>query len=271
MYTNKLRLRFPVSLINMPAMAASTAGILRIDQNHRNANNLGFVLNKTPKLIKRPFFKSFTLCFSNSLPAVKTLQIFKGNRTTGIFSKLNNLLRNYMVGVTFKTCLSARDFLEMSFGRLTTTTLKFGFNCGSFLSNNINLFSRKHIAVAIGSNVNNTHINTKRSLWVNGCSVRKLYNKTKKKISFVVNQIGLTTNFSLFQFGIFTKNDRAFVSTVKTENRNGIKSIKGKNLLIVKKRKMYFKPVQGFLFGAIGFRNFANSSNGQLCGKFEFL
>src|SRR5574343_1076291 len=235
MYTNKFRLRFPVSLIDMPTMATSTAGILRIDQNHRNANNLCFVLNKTPKLIKRPFFKSFALCFSNRLPAIKTLQIFKGNRTAGIFSKLNNLLRNYMVGVAFKTCLSTRDFLKVSFGRLTTTTLKFGFKCGCFFSNNINLFSRKGIAIAIGSNIHNTHINPKRSLGINGSSIWKLYDKTKKKISFVVNQIGLTTNFSLFQFGIFTKNDRDFVSTVKTENRNGIKSFKGKNSLIDRK------------------------------------
>src|SRR5574343_36020 len=198
-------------------------------------NKLSFILYKIPKLIKSPFSESSTLCLSNRLSTVKAFEVFKCYRTASVFCKLNNLFTNYMISVAFKTCLSTRDFLKVSFGRLTTTTLKFGFKCGCFFSNNINLFSRKGIAIAIGSNIHNTHINPKSSLGINGSSIWKLYDKTKKKISFVVNQIGLTTNFSLFQFGIFTKNDRDFVSTVKTENRNGIKSLTGKNSLIVNK------------------------------------
>lgn len=113
MYTNKLRLRFPVSLIDMPTMATSTASIFWIDHNYRNTNNLGFVLNKLPELIKCPLSKSFTLCLSNRLSAVKTFEIFKGYRTASVFGKLNNLFRNYMKNFN--------SFNERSFTNLTIT------------------------------------------------------------------------------------------------------------------------------------------------------
>src|SRR5574343_2081472 len=86
-----------------------------------------------------------------------------------------------------------------------------------FFTNLYNLFfSKSHILFS--------QIYTKRLLGVNCGAVRKFYNKAKKQITFVVNQIGLTTNFSLFQFGIFTKNNGNFKSSVKTKYRDSIKT-----------------------------------------------
>ena len=117
-------LRLPIGFITIPANGTGPGGLFWIDKNHRNTLHNGFVCDKTSQLIKRPFSESFPLALSNSCPIPDSLEIFKGNGSTGVFCLGNNAFGNNVGCIALESFFMAGKFLEMALGRLRS--LSFG-------------------------------------------------------------------------------------------------------------------------------------------------
>lgn len=86
----------------------------------------GFVLDKLFELIETPIVERATLKLMNRfLPY--SLEIFKGNDVGSVFSFGYNLLSDFMVCISCKSCNSSRKFHEMSFSTFSSSFLQTGF------------------------------------------------------------------------------------------------------------------------------------------------
>ena len=81
--TPKLRLAFPVLLVDVAALGAFTARVSRVDNFARDTGSLGLVLHKGSKLAERPVMQPFPLLFSGLNPASDVRQVFQPNAKPG--------------------------------------------------------------------------------------------------------------------------------------------------------------------------------------------
>ncbi len=267
--TRKNRLRFPVRFGDMPTSATSLRGMSRIDGDYRNPSNLCLIFNEGSQLTERPFTKSFPLRFANRWP--EAFKLFNGNAFSGVFGGGNDLLGNHMVTACLESSFFAREFFQMALGRLSTFLLKCGLDCGCFDADNINGPARVNYPVRRGRNILDSHIDAKEAFWINRRSIRQFYHKAQIEFTFLIEKICLSSNASLFQFGIRAEHHRDFDSAIHRQHGSKGKIAERKKSLIIHNRGIFSKCVKAFSFRAIRLRDFANSTNGELGGKTKFL
>ena len=83
--TGEMFLRLSVVFFAMSTNRACAGGVSWIDDHHGNTFQNSLVGDKASQLVKRPFSESFLLALSNHCPAVESLEILKGNTSSGAF------------------------------------------------------------------------------------------------------------------------------------------------------------------------------------------
>lgn len=248
MLTDELRLRLPVSLRNIPAVAACPAGVPGINQENRYPRQLSFIGNKAPKLTESPLAQSFPLALSNRDP--KPFQVLKGNSPSGVFGQLDKLLSNGVIDIFLKSSFSAGQLFKVPLGRFRTAFLKGSFELGCAFSNFINLLASECLAVRSGNKIDNSEVNSKNPLRVNRFTVRDFYHQAKVKVSFLINQVGLASYSALLKFGVRAKDNGDFQSAVKSKNGDQVKSLERKNAAVIDNSGTELENVQS-LFSAL--------------------
>ena len=118
----ELRLTRAILLINMPASAAGPARVARVNRYNRHSRKLGFVLNKISKLTKTPFPKLVSLRSGN--PDPKAFEVLNRYGFLRAFSATNDPLGNDVVGVSFKSSLSAGKLFQVTLGKFAPFLLQ---------------------------------------------------------------------------------------------------------------------------------------------------
>lgn len=267
--TDKLGLRLAVSFSRMSTLATFSACVPGVDKLHRNASELCLVDYKTTEFVESPFAESLALLFPNCCP--EALEVFKYDASLGVLCNLNDFLRNGVIGSTLESSLSTGEFFEMTLCRTRTFLLKGFLKSVYFYSDIIHGFSGKGNSIRCGGKVYDSEINSKFPFWIERSALGKLNAKAEIKNAFNIQKIGLAPDSSLVKFGIGSKNNRYFESSVNAQNRNGVKALEGKYALIVNNGRMLFENVKAFLFGSVRFRHFANGADSQLSGQPVFF
>jgi hypothetical protein len=94
---------------------ASAAGVLGINQDHRNIRSPRLVFNKRLQLKESPTVQRGPLAATNREALANAAQVFEGNRSLCVFRVRHNLLADAGVGV-FGTATQSREPFCWAFG-----------------------------------------------------------------------------------------------------------------------------------------------------------
>ena len=268
---HKFSLVLSVGFVGMSALAASLAGICRIDNMHRNACKQRLVGDKCPQLEERPTVHTRYVGFPGLHPSSNSFQVLKDDSEKGAFGFFNNLFRYAMVGVSTKIRFFVTDFFQVAFSRFGTAFLQSGSQCLEPFTAIINLLTRKRVSIGSGGNLNNAEIYTKETFGFNRWLFFGFYRNQKVKFIVFVNKVGLAFSLKPSGFLVFAINHWHNLPSFKSPQRNLIDSLKGHYALVVNHSPMLTKRPLNFLVKFIGVNRFANGTDNDLCGKFEIL
>jgi len=260
-----------VSLRYMPTRWAGPGSVSRVNKDHRNTGNLGFVVYKHSEQSKIPGMQAATLSLSNRNSVSNALKIFKCNRPQSVFGLRNYNLGNAMVDISREPGSPARQLLKMSFGRFSAFALESGFQRIKSLSGLVDLLTGMDFSIRINSKVLDTEVNSKGSFRVVRSLFVNLYNYAKVEDSVNQNQISLSSDSVEPCFLVFSKPNRDSLPSLQRDQRDLLKSFPRKDTLIIDDRTI--KPKFWFdrLISLISFADLRNSSNGELGGKTEMF
>jgi len=264
-YTGEKRLRLPVGLRDNAAGRTSNGSIMLWNGKNRNACEPGFVFNKPSEFAKSPFCESVSLSLSNRWP--EAFQVLKDYGSLAAFGFRDDSFGNLMVNIFFKSCLTTRKFFKMTLRRLRVSLLNGRSERSHFFSNFINLFPGKSIPVGISRKVDNTHINSEKSRWVERRPVGKFYNDIKKKFTVLKGKVRLPLYGLAFKAPVFAYDKGNFHPAVdRVDARNG-KPPERQKPLVVNDGREFFEFMQSLFIKDISVGNICNSTNNELGGK----
>jgi hypothetical protein len=95
----------------MVTLWALLAGVLGINQHHRNPDHGDFIADALPKLEEPPIRLSCTLRASGLNPLPNAPEVFQSNQGRGALRGLHDAFRYAVVGVFLKPCLGSCPIL----------------------------------------------------------------------------------------------------------------------------------------------------------------
>ena len=239
-------------------------GIFGVDQFNQHTCDFGFVGDKLAELEERPRLVSTPLAFPNRAIA-NTLQILKGNLAMRVFSLSHKLFAHYVIDRTPKAGFLSLELFKMPFCRFSAATLKNRFKSVYLLSKFVYFLTRIELAVAVNGKVDNTQVNTQCSnrvvrggLWGINCN-RKIKNIIAE------DKVSLLNNAIEPDFLVGTNPDWDNQSSTKSQHRNLIQPLPGKDALVVNHSRVRFEVMQFGLIPAILLNHFANYPDCHLC------
>ena len=184
-------MRFAIRLIDKPTTRAGLRGISRVHENDRHAGQGSLVLDKLPKLVKRPRVKFSSLRLAKPCPVADAGQIFKSEAASGVFSLLNYFFTQAMVNVGSEPTLTTRQLFEASFGRARAFFLEASTLAAAAFSQAENLGTTMLFAVRVGGNVNDAKVNAKVTFHVIGGRIVGVTDGKQVKFAIDVTEVAL--------------------------------------------------------------------------------
>ena len=160
-YTGESTLIRTISFINTTTFGTGSRSITRINRYALNPGKLCFIFNFCPKVVKTPRGMLSSLAFSNRCPIANTAQIFDCDAAFGAFSLFNKILGDNVVDIASKSLLFFSPLFQKPSGRLSAFRLKFAPKFSMSFAKSIDLIAGVNFTVAIGSDIDNSHINAK--------------------------------------------------------------------------------------------------------------
>jgi hypothetical protein len=168
---DKLRLRFPIPLVDVSADRACSGSVLRINKEHRYARTNGFIGNKCPKLCEGPGVVKQSPSLLNCCPHPDALKILQGNRRAVPLGLLHQLLGDSVVDGAGEVSLFVSQLPQMPPGRLGATLLEASPELGKAQTNTRKGFARKAFPCAIRSQVSLAEIHTENAFGLYGLRI----------------------------------------------------------------------------------------------------
>jgi hypothetical protein len=222
-----------VVLRYMLARGTSSRGIARINNDHGNASYQAFVLNKGSEQGEAPFMQAATLSLSNGCPRSYALEIFKGNRSLGVFSLSYQLFGNAMINVSGEPSHPTRKLFQVAFSRRGTSALESGFQRIESVPSLVNLFPRMDLAIGINCEVLNTEIDTKNASWVVGGFFRDFDHRTEIEYPVLEEKVNLPSNPVESGLLILTKPNWYKLSPLEGGDRDILQTFPRQNSFVV--------------------------------------
>jgi hypothetical protein len=263
--TSELVSCWPVGLRYMPTIRTSSRGVAGINQYQRHTSNLGFVLDEGSETIEVPSMQVATLSLANRCPGSNAIEIFKCNRSPGVFGFSNQLLGNAMIYILRKSGHPARKLLKMALGRLGPCALKSGLKRIKPISGFVDMISRMDFTIGIYCKVLDAKIDSKNSNRVEGRLFWSFDNNADIEPPFYEDHVGLTSDPVHPGHLIISNSYRNLLATFQCQNGNRFESIvPGHDPLIIDnctiKPKLWFNR----FVSLIGFNNLRDGSDGHL-------
>lgn len=178
--------------VNITTTWAGARRIARVNRAELHASELRLVGDKRPQLVEGPTQPCRPLRLANSCPVVDTREVFNSNSTTGAFSLDDKVFANFMVGVAGETCFLSRQFLQSTFRRLSTYTLKFRAEAAVSMADVVHRFGRVNLPVTVSANVNDAHVHAEETGHVSRLHVLNVTRGEQVERTVSVHKVGLT-------------------------------------------------------------------------------
>lgn len=173
----------------MSALTTFTAGVSRVNLFQRYAGKHGFVLQERAELCKRPRMQDGLSITPSPYPAKNASQCFDGNSASGAFGFIDNFLRNCMVEVLGKARFFTREFLEVPLGASRTVGLKFSSKFAVAVPHIIHGAAAVGVAVRIGSNEHDPHIDAKEVIYDAGWWIWNITCRGEVELVTVIDEV----------------------------------------------------------------------------------
>ena len=233
LHTSKLISRWPVGFRDMSTRMTRSGCVTRIDEDHRHTDDLGFVLDERSELIESPRVQVATLSLANRYPVSNARNIFKCNRSFGVFGFRNQLLGGAMIHVFGKSGHPTRTILQMAFCGLSAFALKSGFQRIKSVSGLVDLVSRMDLSIGINGKVLDAKIGTENPFWVKGRFFRRVNHNAKVECAFDEDQVCLTLAPVHPSLLIISNSDRDFLMAFQGQNGDCFETFPRQNPLVV--------------------------------------
>ena len=248
-----------VGLRNKATLGTGLRGMLWVNQLNEDASNPSLVGDKLAELVECPRLVSTPLAMSNNRPLPDSLQTFKSDTSVSVFSLRYKPFADHVIYGTSESRLSPFQFLKMTLCRFCSFALQRCFKGFRLFSNLIYHFPRIKLTVRINSKVNNTQVDTNNTSRVIRRGFRRINSYGQIKCAFPQDKVSLLDNTSYSRFLVSPKSDRDNLSAFECENRDPVKSLPGKNTLVINYSRMGFEGNQFRLISTVCFSNCPNS------------
>lgn len=250
----------------MTAIATSLTGIGRIKHHDRDARQFRFVVDKLQQLMERPIMQIATLFTSSPYPFADAFEIFKSDTASGALRYFYNQLTDRMIQPRCKEPLSTRQSFSDTICRFRSFLLKASTLTKTTIANIQKLRATILLAIRIGCNIYNTHINTKILADVHFVWCFNLTRNKKIKLTINIAQVTLTTiSLKKLMMSVATQITHP-LTTIHCPDRYGLFSnLETQDTSVVGKSPMGFEFSEGSFVQLIGMSDFGNGAYCHLC------
>lgn len=269
--TGESRLIGTILFINTTTYRAGSRSIARINGDYLNPAQNAFVLDKRPKLSKRPTMQSSPLGAPDRNPFADILKAFKGNSASGALRFGYYFLADAVVYITGKACFLSRQLLQSALCRLCSFFLKLRAKIPMPMSYSFNCLSGKNFSIGIGGDICDSKIDTKKTIRINWRSIREDTILKQEEHAVFVNKVGLSFNSLKHLFSIITNNKGHNHSSRSTGDGNTINPLIGEKPVVENNSSMRFEFVKRLFVSSIGFDNLSYRSDRILRREVKLL
>ncbi len=256
----------------MMADRAFLGCIGRVNVDHTNTSNGGFVVYELLELIETPRALSMSPSLgSNRCPFSDATEIFKSDQRKGVFGFHNKFLRDAMVSIPLKSGFMTGKSLKMSLCAIGAATLKAGFKSIKLGSGFIDLLTREYLTGRVHGYVLDTKIHANNIFRYGLFGFRNFDYDTQIELPVMEDQICLASDPVHSRSMVVTDLDRNLNPALESQQRDLIKSLPRHDPLVVYNGSIGIKGRFDRLVSLIGFTCFRNSSDGHLRGYTKLL
>lgn len=188
----KAILAWAVALVGVTATGALATGVPRIDNNQRNAGQLGLVLQECAELSERPGMQNDALFTPNRDPISDARQVFDGQSSVGAFSGSDDLLADVVVNPNGKAGLLAGQLLQEPLGCAGLFALELGSKTTVAITDGLHCGSRVPSPIAVRSDVRYSQVDAKEVPHVGWVGLFGVANGGQVELPIVENQVRLS-------------------------------------------------------------------------------
>src|SRR6201987_3129846 len=151
----------PVLFCDVSTSAAFSRSIAWINQHEQHSGQGRFIGDKEPQLREGPTMQNRPLLAPSPDPKANTPEVLQDNRPLCAFSASNNLLGDYVIGVSGKTSLFTGELLQTPFSRASLLLLQFGPQATATVTNRTSLTAAVALTIRIASDVHHAEVHAK--------------------------------------------------------------------------------------------------------------
>lgn len=260
-----------ILFINTTTYRAGSRSIARINGDYLNPAQNAFVLDKRPKLSKRPTMQSSLLGAPNRNPFADVSQVLNRYSAPGALRFGYYFLADAVVYITGKACFLSRQLLQSALCRLCSFFLKLRAKISMPMSYRLNRLAGKNFSIGICSDICDSEIDTKKPFWINWRSIWEDTILKQEEHAVFVNKVGLSFNSLKHLFSIITNNKGHNHSSRSTGDGNTINPLIGEKPVVENNSSMRFEFVKRLFVSSIGFDNLSYRSDRILRREVKLL
>src|SRR5688572_4633557 len=265
---------YSVLFTHMIALRTSSARVTRIYRLRFHSGERRFVFYILSQLPKCPLTHAVSLLPPEPCPVSDAFEVFDGYSSSGVCSFRNDFLCNRMVGIRFKSSLSARERFQFTFGvqwpfaasfLLRRFSLQRSFHFSIMLSCSFDIIAHMHLSVAINGEIDDAEIHSDeiaRTLRLHIGSLNA--HKQKPLAVLALYQVALAV-FSIESLGlIFTHDNRNDSSAFERQQRNTVNPFERHQALVIRDAGVFPEARAYGFVSFVGFTDLSDAANGHL-------
>ena len=190
--TPKLRLRRAIRFTDMTTLRTFTARIPRVHDSSGYPCKTSLVLDKVSELVERPRMQNCSLLTPSRDPGTDTAQILQRDPATSAFSLGNDLLGNYVIGVSGEPCFLAGELLEVTPCGAASTLLELATEPRSTAANVSDAGTRERLAIRGSSDDLDAQVDPEKRIDFLQWRVVNIANRNQVELPIVVEQVSLS-------------------------------------------------------------------------------
>jgi len=196
---SKFTLGLAVCLLAMSAAAAYPAGVFWVNDNHRNAGQLGLIFDEVAELGETPAGYSCPLTLAEPGPVADAREFFKGDAAACVFAERGEFLCDTVVHIFSEPGFLVSDPLHGTSGILAGPAFMPVRHLHAqgpamfevFAAGLLDLVATEPCAVARSRDILDAKVNAEKVLRLNGCRIREVGRGIQVEFALAIDEIDL--------------------------------------------------------------------------------